>query len=484
MHLAHQQKTKTKAEPPLCVDLDGTLIAGDLLYESVFALLRQNFLYVFLLPFWLLRGKAHLKEQVAKRVRLDVECLPYHAEVIMFLRQEKESGRYLVLATASHVHLARRVADHLELFDEIIATDAGNNLIGHAKLAVLQQRFDHTGFDYVGDSHHDLPLWQNARRAYLVQPSRRLLKKSRSCCTPAQVFHKRQSGLRAALRLLRPHQWAKNLLLFVPLALAHQLSNWSALLDVCLGFAAFSVCASSVYILNDLLDLPADRRHPHKSARPLASGAVSIPFGIVLFLVLLVSGLALTMLVHPPAFTVILLLYLLVTTAYSFYLKRQPMVDVFVLAGLYTVRILAGGIAADVIVTGWLIAFSLFFFISLALVKRYAELARLAVEQGGKLEHRGYHIEDLGLIQSIGPASGYMAVLTLCLYINAPDVRNLYHSPQYLWTICFVMFFWITRVWFLARRRQLNEDPVIFATTDLLSYVSGLAIVVALWLAT
>ncbi len=483
MQLAHQQKKPTAAEPPLCVDLDGTLIAGDLLYESAIALLRQNILFLFLLPIWLLRGKAHLKEQIAQRVQLEVDILPYRSEVLAFLQRERKAGRYLVLATACHIQLARRVADHLDLFDEVIATEAGQNLAGHAKLTVLQQRFDLTGFDYIGDSGHDLPLWEKARRAYLVQPSRRVLRLSQARCTPAQVFHARHSKLRAALKLLRPHQWVKNLLLFVPLALAHQITNGPALIDVTLGFVAFCVCASSVYILNDLLDLPADRRHPHKCRRPLASGTVSIPMGMALLTALLLGGLGLTLFVHPPIFTGILLLYLIVTTAYSFYLKRQPMVDVFVLAGLYAVRILAGGIAADVPVTGWLIAFSLFFFISLALVKRYAELARLALENGARLEHRGYHIEDLGLIQSIGPASGYMAVLTLCLYINAPDVSRLYSHPSLLWAICFVMFFWITRVWFLARRRRLNEDPVIFATTDPFSYLAGLIVAVTLFLA-
>jgi 4-hydroxybenzoate polyprenyltransferase/phosphoserine phosphatase len=485
MLVANQCKTNpTTEEPPLCVDLDGTLIAGDLLYESVLALLRQNFLFLFLLPLWLLRGRAHLKEQVANRVQLNAETLPYRSEVVAFLQQEKKAGRYLVLATASHIQLARRVADHLELFDEVIATEAGSNLKGAAKLAMLVQRFDHTGFDYIGDSRHDLPLWQRARKAYLVQPSRRLLKRSRACCTPAQVFHASTSRLRAAVKLLRPHQWVKNFLLFVPLVLAHEVGNWVALGDVFLGFVAYCLCASSVYIFNDLLDLQADRAHPHKKRRPVAAGLVSIPLAIGLFVGVLVSGLALTFLVHPPAFTSILLIYLIVSTAYTFYLKRQPMVDVFVLAALYSIRILAGGVAADVPVSGWLIAFSLFFFISLALVKRYAELARIALENCEKLEHRGYHIEDLGLIQSIGPASGYMAVLTMCLYINAPHVLELYREPQLLWVICFVLFFWITRVWFLARRRKLNEDPVVFATTDLCSYLAGLTVLVTLFLAT
>jgi 4-hydroxybenzoate polyprenyltransferase len=476
------QRTAIANQTPLCVDLDGTLIAGDLLWESVFALLRQNFLFVFLLPLWLCKGKACLKEQIASRVHLDPQTLPYRADVLKFLREQKEEGRYLVLATASSFRLVKPIADHLDLFDEVIASNPSRNLKGRAKLEQLQTRFEETGFDYIGDSPADIPIWQNSQAAYVVQPSRRLLKQIHVHCVPKHVFRTPEKTLRPLVKLMRPHQWVKNLLLFVPLILAHQFLNFGSWALVSLGFAAFCLSASAVYVLNDLLDLQADRQHPNKRRRPLASGAISIPTGMVLFVGLFLGGFTLA-LIHSWQFAGVLALYLVVTTAYSFYLKKKPIMDVFVLAGLYTLRILAGGIAAGVLVTGWLMAFSIFFFISLALVKRYSELARLASENHDQMDHRGYLIEDLGMIQSVGPASGYMAVLTMCLYINAHDVLKLYSDPQLLWVICLVLFYWITRIWFLARRRKLHEDPVVFAATDPVSYFSGAIILAALWFA-
>lgn len=479
-----EQTTTTRRQVPLCVDLDGTLIVGDLLWESLVALLRQNLLLVFLLPLWLLRGRAYFKQQIARRVQLDAALLPYRHDVVEFLRQEKEAGRYLVLATGSNILLARAVADYLDLFDEVLASDGDCNLKGQAKLEALQRRFASTGFDYVGDSRADLPLWQAAQQAYLVAPSVRLLRQAEKVCRPARIFRPKRSRLRSLVKLLRPHQWAKNLLLFVPLVLAHQITDLSALLGVVLAFVVFSLCASAVYILNDLLDLQADRRHPTKCRRPLASGAVSISRGLMLLAGLLAVSAAITLSWHSWGFIGWLGVYLMLTTAYSFHLKREPLLDVFVLAGLYTLRIVAGGAAAEVAVTGWLLAFSVFFFLSLALVKRYAELARAEGERKTGLDHRGYRVEDLALIQSVGPASGYMAVLTLCLYINHQDVLRLYHAPSWLWGICFVIFYWITRVWFLARRRQLHEDPVLFATTDATSYLCGLVVAVVLVCAT
>jgi 4-hydroxybenzoate polyprenyltransferase/phosphoserine phosphatase len=461
-------------EPPLCVDLDGTLIAGDLLWEAVLALLRQRPWLLLMLPLWLLRGKAHLKEQLAVCVRLAPETLPYHTAVLDFLRRERERGRWLVLATASNWRLARAVADHLGLFDEVLASDLTTNLKGRSKLAALQRRYGATRFDYIGDATADLPVWAAARRAYVVKPSQRLLKRAQARCTPEVLAEPAANPARSLFRLLRPHQWAKNLLLLVPLVGAHAVTDSTRLLAVLVGLAAFSLCASAVYVLNDLTDLEADRRHPTKCRRPLASGALSIRSGLVLFALLFSVSFAVSAVWLPPAFTGLLALYAVLTTAYSLRLKREPILDTFVLAGLYLHRIVAGGVAAGVPVSGWLMAFAIFFFLSLALAKRYAELARAASEQADALPRRGYLIEDLGLIQSVGPASGYMAVLTLCLYINANDVLRLYHTPDLLWVMCLILFYWITRVWFLARRRVLHEDPVIFAIKDPVSYAAGL----------
>jgi len=459
-------------EPPLCVDLDGTLIASDLLWESLLALLRQRPWLLVLVPLWLLRGKANLKEQLAVRVRLSPEALPYREEVLEFLRREKTAGRRLVLATASNQRFAQAVAAHLGLFDDVLASDATNNLKAERKLTAVRERCG-AHFDYVGDSAADLPLWAAARRAYLVGPSRRLLQKAEARCTPRPIAVQAASPLRAVVRLLRPHQWTKNLLLLVPLVGAHLLTDWPRLLAAGIAIVVFSLCASAVYVLNDLTDLEADRRHATKRRRPLASGALSIQIGLCLFVFLLAIGFGMSFLWLPLKFTGLLGIYLVLTTAYSVHLKREPIVDIFVLAALYTLRIVGGGLATVVPVSGWLMMFSIFFFLSLALAKRYAELSRAAAEHTDRLPRRGYLVEDLGLIMSIGPASGFMAVLTLCLYINAQDVLRLYHTPKLLWLIAVILFYWITRVWFLARRRVLNEDPVIFAIKDPISYLAG-----------
>ncbi len=470
------------AEPLLCVDLDGTLIAGDLLWEALLALVRQQPWLLLLVPFWLLRGKAHLKEQLASRVSLAAETLPYRQEVLDLIRHEKANGRRIVLATASNYRFAQAVAEHLQLFDEVLASDATHNLKGQAKLTALRQRCDGS-FDYVGDSPADWPLWDAARQAYVVHPSRRLLQQAQAKGQPTPLGPTGSSRLRPLLRLLRPHQWAKNLLLFVPLFGAHLVTDLSRLGSVLLAFVAFNLSASAVYILNDLTDLEADRKHPTKRNRPLACGAVSLQTGLVLFGLLLAGSFGLSLACLPWSFTGMLLLYLVLTTAYSLHLKREVVIDIFVLAGLYTHRIVAGGMVADVAVSNWLMAFSIFFFLSLALAKRYAELSRAAGEQATHLPRRGYLIEDLGLIQSMGPASGFMAVLTLGLYINNQDVSRLYQAPGLLWLICLILFYWITRIWFLARRRLLSEDPVIFAVKDPISYLAGGSMLVIVLLA-
>jgi 4-hydroxybenzoate polyprenyltransferase/phosphoserine phosphatase len=467
--------------PPLCVDLDGTLIAGDLLWESVIALMRTAPWLLLLLPVWLCRGKAYLKDQLARRVSLDPAALPYRAEVLDLLRREKEAGRMLVLATASHERLAQAVADHLGLFDVVLASRADRNLRGDRKRQALEDLFGTGGFDYVGDSTADLPVWAGARQAYVVSPSQRLREQARAHGAPVEIAAARPCRFHACLKLLRPHQWAKNLLVFVPLLGAHRLGDWAALLDAGLAFVAFCLCASAIYAVNDLADLEADRKHVRKRRRPLASGAVSIPAGLALAAALLAGSFALAVAALPLVFTAILAGYLAITTWYSFQLKRLPVIDVFALAGLYTIRIIAGGLACSIPVTGWLLGFSTFFFISLALAKRYAELSRMA--SGTRMHGRGYQAEDVALIRSIGPATGYVAILTLCLYANAQETLRLYSSPNLLWVACFVLCFWITRVWFLAQRQQLDEDPVVFAIKDGPSYVCGAVIAVVLVLA-
>jgi len=467
----------------LCVDLDGTLISSDLLWDGLFLLLRQEPGATLSIPLWALGGRAALKSRIAERVSLDVETLPYIPEVLAYLKAERETGRKLILVTASERRWANAVADHLGLFDHVLATDGSTNLKGAKKIEAIRNEFGEVEFDYVGDSRADLPVWNRSRKAVLVRPDPGLVKTVRDT---GKAFHRidTQAGSKwSLLRLLRPHQWAKNLLLFVPVVTAHRLTDLPVLFDVALAFIAFCAMASAIYVLNDLLDLGADRRHSTKRRRPLASGRVSIPKaiatagGLVIFSFLISLALPLYFIGH-------LLLYGVMTTAYSIYFKQKLMVDVLCLAGLYTLRIAAGGAATEIPISPWLQAFSIFFFLSLAFLKRYTEIREKADSpMFEKIAGRGYMPVDLSLIQVLGPTSGYLAILVFSLYISSPDVMKLYPHPSFLWLICPILLYWITRIWFLGQRKQLMDDPVLFAIKDRISYLAAAVLVFVLALA-
>ncbi len=456
---------------PLCVDLDGTLIKTDLLWESLLALLKQNPLSLFLLPLWLFKGKAYLKHEIARRVTLDVSTLPYDQDFVEFLSNERRSGRELVLATASHVSLARDVASHLGLFEErVFGSDASINLKGERKVAFLVERYGARRFAYAGNSTADLPVWAEANEAIVVNASAGLVSRARSLTTVSHVFSEPIKWLKQVAKALRVHQWAKNVLVFIPVIASHQLTNRTLMMQAGLAFLSFSFSASSVYIINDCLDLSSDRRHPRKKHRPFASGSLSIPFGLLLAAVCLVGGVLLA-LALPPLFLVVLAGYMALTTGYSFYLKQFVLLDVIVLAQLYTVRVYGGGAATGVVPSHWLLTFSLFLFLSLALVKRFTELRLTSEAEGTELHGRGYWVTDLEHISSIGTASGLLAVLVLALYISSKEVLLLYTHADVLWLVCPVMLYWISRVWMLAYRNRMDDDPVVFAVKDPKSYV-------------
>ncbi len=469
------------AEPPLCVDLDGTLIATDSLWEAILLLVKARPLDLLKFPGWIAGGKARFKEEVFRRATVDAVHLPYRADVLEFLEAEKRAGRRLVLATGSHRTMADAVADHLRIFDEVAATEGANNLSGEGKLAELRRRFGDR-FDYIGDSHADLCLWKAARRAYLVSPGPRLARSAAQICTPCRIFNS-GGAASAALNAMRPHQWIKNLLVLLPLIFAHQIQDRSRVTAALLAFVAFCACASCFYILNDLLDLEADRRHASKRHRPFASGKLSVPAGLLLSAALLVTAFAIAA-VLPLKFQALLAAYAILTTLYSFWLKRKLLVDIILLASLYTHRIIAGAAAIDVPLTIWLLAFSMFFFLSLAFAKRYSEL--LGVEEAGGEQIRGreYKVTDLRIIESVGPASGYLSVLVFCNYLDSPLVKTLYPRPNVLWLMAPLLLYWITRIWFLARRRLLHDDPIVFAMRDRVSRLAGLIaalILIAAW---
>lgn len=462
---------------PLCVDLDGTLIKTDLLVESFFQLLRNNFLYLFLAPLWLVRGKACLKSRIAERVEIDPALLPYRKEFLSFLREQKTGGRTLVLVTASHEKFARQIAEYLGIFDTVIATCADHNLSGRAKRDLLVQQYGQEGFDYAGNATPDLRVWQCSRRAIVVAPGRGVAKAAQHCTRIEREFGGNQSGFGEYLRAMRPHQWLKNILVFIPLLVSHKWHDTGLLLQAAGAFFAFSMCASSAYLLNDLMDLPDDRKHVRKRLRPFAAGTACVKSGIMLIAALLAIAAGISVLI-TPLFLALLTFYFLTTVAYSVFLKRILLVDVFILAGLYTIRIIAGAAAIAVTPSFWLLAFSMFLFLSLAMLKRFAELLTIQEFEQDSATGRGYQVEDLVTLSSHGAAAGYLSVLVLALYINSPDVRVLYSHPEIIWLLCPLLLYWISRAWFVARRGGMHDDPVVFALGDRVSRL--LAVVVFL----
>ncbi|MBS0590908.1 MAG: UbiA family prenyltransferase, partial [Proteobacteria bacterium] len=407
---------------PLCVDLDGTLIRSDLLVESALALAQRNPLNVLRCGFWLLRGKAAMKREIAARSEVDVTLLPYDERVIARLR---DSTRHRVLCTASDRKYADAVAAHLGVFDEVLASDGERNLAGANKARALVERYGERGFDYAGNARPDIAVWRSARRAIVVNASEGLAASAAAVTDIDEVLPREAGGLRVWLKALRLHQWLKNLLVFLPLLASHKLFQFDAALLSLFAFIAFGLCASGVYVLNDLLDLESDRNHPRKRLRPFAAGALPLASGLVAAPSLTVAAFALALAVGAK-FALVLFGYWLLTLAYSFRLKRIAMLDTVVLAALYTVRIVAGTAAIHSALSFWLLAFSMFLFLSLALVKRYTELHGLAQQGRNRTDGRGYEVDDLSLIQSLGGASGYLAVLVLALYINSAASEVLY----------------------------------------------------------
>ena len=466
---------------PLCVDCDGTLIRTDLLHESVMLLLKASWPSVLKLPFWLLKGRAYLKQQISQRVLINAQTLPYEPEVIELIRQARAAGRITVLATAAPRRQAQAVADQLGLFDRVEATDSTINLSSGNKADHLERLFGRGGFDYVGNSRVDLPVWAVSAGAIVVSRVASLERAAASKTQVLQVIRPAPRSLKDYARAIRVHQWLKNLLIFVPLLASHQIVAGPAIAAV-LAFVAFSLCASGVYVINDLLDLASDRQHARKRDRPFAAGTLSIAHGAGLAPALL-FGAALIAAQLPMEFGASLFAYFVATCLYSFWLKNQVIVDVLLLASLYTSRIIAGAAATAIVPSFWLLAFSMFMFLSLAIVKRYSEL--LVILQQNKLgaAGRGYVVSDLPVLVSLGTAAGYMAVMILALYVNSPDLTGLYPRRWALWLVLPPLLYWISRVWMKAHRGEVHDDPVIFAATDRQSWALAILMAMALGLA-
>jgi 4-hydroxybenzoate polyprenyltransferase len=457
----------------LCVDLDGTLLQSDLLWESLLLLLKRQPITLLRLPGWLLRGKAYTKRQIAMRVAPNPATLNYHPQVVDLVREARKQDRRVALVTASDALAVEPIRDYLGIFTDCLASDGTTNLSGATKRDALISLFGEQGFDYAGDSPRDLPVWKEAQTAILVEPSSGLAKRARRVSKSVRILESEKRPLAALWRALRPHQWLKNVLIFVPLVLAHRLRDVATLERAVLAFAEFSLCASAAYLLNDLLDLEADRVHSTKRNRPIPSGRVPIPAALGIALLLLLISFALAALTaHGPAIA-LLAFYLVVTTAYSMALKKIAILDVVTLSGLYTLRIFFGAVSVAVPVSPWLLAFSVFFFMSLAMAKRFSELVRSPIEESREVAGRGYRPGDRLIISNLGAASGYVSVLVMALYVNSHEVVTLYQRPQLLWTICPTLLYWVSRLWLIAYRGELGEDPVVFAMEDRVSYILG-----------
>lgn len=450
---------------PLCVDCDGTLIATDLLHEAVFLLAKQNPTKLFLLPFWLLKGKAYLKLKLSEYVTFNWSSLPYRQEVITLIQEAKKQGRKIVLATASPKVWAEGVAHYLNIFDEVLATNNQINLAARNKANKLIETYGQYQFDYIGDSQADLPVWTNAHQAIVINKGGSFTKKVKAQ-HGVTLIRTQGSSLSSYLKALRIHQWLKNLLIFLPLLAAHQLGNSPLLMNTVYAFIAFSACASSVYILNDLLDLESDRLHIRKSKRPFAAGRIPILQGAFGVPILLAIAFLISLNYLPIAFTLVLLLYYVMTFAYSVRLKQQVIVDILMLAALYTSRIIAGSAATNIIPSFWLLEFSMFIFLSLALVKRYSELSINIQQNKNEISGRGYRREDLTVVMALGASSAMCSVMVFSLYINSQDTNLLYPSKYWLWGVIPLILYWNSRIWMKTNRGEVEDDPVLFAVKD------------------
>lgn len=451
------------------VDLDGTLLRTDLLYECLLALVRQKPWLLLLLPFWLLQGKAAFKSRLADHVTLDIDSMPANEGLVEWLAGEKARGRRLALVSASDHRLVEQVAERFGLFDEVEGSDGTTNLAGAAKLAAIRTRGPE-GITYIGDSHHDLVVWEGCGHAILAgHRAERLRARLSQTVRVAGEFPTARARLRTWAKALRLHQWAKNGLVFVAPLLAGLIGDPAAVGASLAAFLLFGLLASATYLVNDLLDLPADRRHRSKRLRPLAAGDLPIRDALLAAPVLLL-GATLLLVLLPLKFMGVALLYLAVTLAYSLHVKRVPILDMIVLAGLFTIRILAGIVAVGTELTPWLLTFSMFFFLSLAGIKRFTECQLMAAEGRDRVAGRGYRPGDAPWLMAMGAASGFCSTLVFFIYlVDERSPMHQYNSPEWLWLICIVLGYWLGRAWLLALRGEMNDDPVLFALKDRLS---------------
>lgn len=472
---------------PLVIDLDGTLVATDTLHELLLELVGRGPGKLPRVAGASLRGKAALKAAVGRSVSLDPAALPYRQGVLDLIRQAKDAGRPVVLASASDTTTVHAVAEHLAVFDAVIASDGVMNAKGANKLeairALLVERGWGQAFDYAGDDRADLPIWAQCETAYIVGAKRSLADRAASQGDKHVIDERTGSFVPALVRACRPHQWCKNLLLALPMFTGQRLDDAATWGRFALAFVAFGLCASAVYLVNDLLDLRSDRLHPTKRRRPMAAGELPVAIGLIAAPLLVAVAIAGSAWLLPEAFVWALVIYTAVAWLYSFAIKNKAILDVVWLGGLYTLRVIAGGLATLTPVSEWLLGLSLFIFMSIALAKRYAELRVMESEGKSGAAGRNYAVDDQSMLSVLGVSSGMLSVLVLALYINSDKVIRMYEHPQMLWIVCPVMLYWIGRLWLRAHRRLMRDDPLLFALTDRVSYIVAMIVILAAMLA-
>jgi 4-hydroxybenzoate polyprenyltransferase len=443
-------------------------------------LFRKNPMYIFISLLWLIRGKVYFKNKVFEKVLLRYELLPYNKKLLSFLSAESAKDRKLVLATASLKSHALEIAKIHPIFTDVHGTEQ-INLKGTNKLKILIDEYGESNFDYIGDSHADLEIFASSRYSYLVNPSKSLERRTRKVSDLKHVWKSKKLHLRDYIKAIRAYQWIKNVLIFVPLITSHSFYSINIILQATGAFFAFSFAASAGYVINDLLDLNSDRAHPRKQFRPFASGRLSIPQGVLLAIIFLSAGVFLASQLSMQ-FLGILLLYFVISFSYSLYFKKIVLYDVFILALLYSSRVIAGGLVTNIAISFWLIAFSTFIFLSLAFVKRYSELMKINTSSGLKERGREYTTGDLNLLQVMGIVSGFLSVVVFSLYIDSPEVAQLYAHPKVLWTISLLFLFWISRIWIITNRGDMTDDPIVFTIKDATSYIIFLIIGLIIWM--
>jgi 4-hydroxybenzoate polyprenyltransferase len=467
----HSQKSLVNHSAPLCVDMDGSLIKTDALLEGIaIAFQHWRFLKDLL---WLAKGKAQFKAKLAEEIKLNPELLPYNESVLSYLKEQKSLGRYLVLATASDEKIARSVSQHLALFDEVIASDGKRNLRGVIKANALINRFGVRGFSYLGNDKADLEVWKNAKTGILVNTTKSLSTQAENLVEIEARLSQPINKKEAIVQELRPHHWLKNLLVFVPIILANAFSDFEAWIQTSIVFLALCSTASGIYVINDIFDLEADRQHSNKRHRPIACGSITIKEAFILVPSMLFIGFILS---YITSTFLLVLTYAFIGVIYSVYFKKKPLVDIFTLAGFYTIRLFIGGVASGHLVSLWLLAFSVFLFLSLAIIKRLSELRKLSIKSNSNILRRGYYAEDVYILQAMGVASSFVSTVVLALYVQSDVAASQYARPDILWALVPAMLFWQCRMWLSVSRGNMHDDPVVYAAKDKVTWAVVLAL--------